>query len=76
MRKITPPLEPFFVGRAGHACEKGRSSQMFSRKQLAKLILPLVVEQFLAMTIGIADTLMVANCGEAAVSGISLVHYH
>lgn len=46
---------------------------MFSRKQLAKLILPLVVEQFLAMTIGIADTLMVANCGEAAVSGISLV---
>ena len=46
---------------------------MFSRKQLIKLILPLVVEQFLAMTIGIADTLMVATCGEAAVSGISLV---
>ena len=46
---------------------------MFSGKQLIKLILPLVVEQFLAMTIGIADTLMVATCGEAAVSGISLV---
>ena len=46
---------------------------MFSRKQLIKLILPLVVEQLLAMTIGIADTLMVATCGEAAVSGISLV---
>lgn len=46
---------------------------MFSRKDLSRLILPLVVEQFLAMTIGIADTLMVATCGEAAVSGISLV---
>ena len=46
---------------------------MFSRKQLMKLILPLVVEQLLAMTIGIVDTLMVATCGEAAVSGISLV---
>ena len=46
---------------------------MFSRKQLVKLILPLMVEQLLAMTIGIADTLMVATCGEAAVSGISLV---
>ena len=34
---------------------------MFSGKQLIKLILPLVVEQFLAMTIGIADTLMVSN---------------
>ena len=46
---------------------------MFSRKDLSRLILPLVVEQFLAMTIGIADTLMVATCGEAAVSGISMV---
>jgi putative MATE family efflux protein len=32
-----------------------------------------VIEQVLAMTIGMADTMMVASVGEAAVSGISLV---
>lgn len=46
---------------------------MFSRKQLARLIIPLVIEQVLAVTIGMADTMMVASVGEAAVSGISLV---
>ena len=46
---------------------------MFDRKSLSKLIFPLVVEQLLAVTIGMADTVMVASVGEAAVSGISLV---
>ncbi len=46
---------------------------MFSRKDLYKLIFPLIIEQLLAVTIGMADTVMVANVGEAAVSGISLV---
>ncbi len=46
---------------------------MFSRKELTRLIVPLVIEQLLAVTIGIADTIMVASCGEAAVSGVSLV---
>ena len=35
--------------------------------------MPLVIEQLLAVTIGMADTMMVANVGQAAVSGISLV---
>ena len=36
----------------------------FSNSQL-KLILPLVVEQFLAITVGLADSIMVASVGEA-----------
>lgn len=46
---------------------------MFTRKALCLLIIPLVIEQILAVTIGMADTVMVARVGEAAVSGISLV---
>lgn len=46
---------------------------MFTKKALLRLILPLIAENLLAMTVGIVDTLMVASCGEAAVSGVSLV---
>ncbi|MFA9379961.1 MAG: MATE family efflux transporter [Acetanaerobacterium sp.] len=46
---------------------------MFSRKDLTRLIIPLIIEQVFAATIGIADTLMVAKVGEAAVSGVALV---
>jgi len=48
-------------------------NRLFTDEGLRKLIFPLVIEQFLAVAMGMADTLMVANCGEAAVSGISLV---
>lgn len=48
-------------------------SPLFTSKQLKKLIFPLVIEQFLAMTIGMADTMMVTTCGDTVVSGISLV---
>ena len=47
--------------------------RMFSRADLRKLLVPLMVEQALAMTIGMADTVMVASCSEAAVSGVSLI---
>ncbi|MBQ7064277.1 MAG: MATE family efflux transporter [Firmicutes bacterium] len=46
---------------------------LFSQKQLISLIIPLVIEQLLAITVGMADTMMVSNVGEVAVSGISLV---
>ena len=46
---------------------------LFSGKDLRRLIIPLVIEQILAVTIGMADTVMVSSVGEAAVSGISLV---
>ena len=48
--------------------------ELFSKDQLLKLILPLVVEQLLAVTVGMADMIMVSSAGEAAVSGISLVN--
>lgn len=46
---------------------------VFSNKALRNLIIPLIIEQLLAVAIGVADTVMVSSCGEAAVSGISLV---
>ena len=46
---------------------------MFSRKDLVKLLAPLVVEQILAVLVGMVDVVMVAAVGEAAVSGVSLV---
>ncbi len=46
---------------------------MFSAKELRRLILPLVVEQVLLITVGMADTVMVSSVGEAAISAISLV---
>ena len=46
---------------------------MFSRKDLMKILLPLFVEQLLAVTIGMLDSMMVSSAGEAAVSGVSLV---
>lgn len=47
--------------------------ETWNRKRLIHLIIPLVIEQILAVTIGMADTVMVSSAGEAAVSGISLV---
>ena len=46
---------------------------MFSRKYLLRLIIPLIIEQLLAVTVGMADGMMVARVGEDAVSGVSLV---
>ena len=46
---------------------------LFSNTDLRKLILPLVLEQALAITVGMADTMMISSVGEAAVSGVSLV---
>ena len=46
---------------------------LFTGKPLRALILPLIVEQFLGIFVGMADTMMVASAGEAAVSGVSLV---
>ena len=46
---------------------------LFSKEDLRKLIIPLIVEQLLAVTVGLADSLMVSKVGEAAISAVSLV---
>jgi len=50
-----------------------KKNRLFSNTDLRKLILPLVLEQALAITVGMADTMMISSVGEAAVSGVSLV---
>lgn len=46
---------------------------LFSHQDLYRLIFPLFLEQLLAVAVGLADSLMVASVGEAAVSAVSLV---
>lgn len=55
------------------ATQTSQSRPLFSRQALTALILPMLLEQILSVTIGMADTLMVSGVGEAAVSSVSLV---
>ena len=45
----------------------------FSNRALKRLIVPMINEQFLAILVGMSDSIMVATVGEHAVSGVSLV---
>ncbi len=47
--------------------------EMFTNKDLRKLILPLIVEQFFQIFVGMADTFVVSYSSEADVSGVALV---
>lgn len=49
------------------------NNRLFSRKDLVRLTIPLIVDQFLQVAVGLSDSIMVARVGEAAVSGVSLV---
>ncbi len=54
--------------------EKGQNKIVFTDTDLRKLIVPLFVEQFLLVLVGIVDTFVVSYAGEVAVSGVSLVN--
>ena len=45
----------------------------FSKQDLRRLVVPLVIEQLLAITVGLFDSVMVSQVGEAAISAVSLV---
>jgi putative MATE family efflux protein len=45
---------------------------LFTKRDLGRLVWPLIGEQILSVTVGMADTVMVAYCGEAAMSGVAL----
>ena len=45
----------------------------FSNRDLRILIVPLVIEQMLAIAVGLCDSIMVSYVGEAAISAVSLV---
>ena len=61
------------AGKSNKSYERNRdeSAAMFSNADLKRLIFPLVIEQALALTVGMADVMMVSYAGEAAVSGVS-----
>lgn len=50
-----------------------KMKRFFSNEDLKKLIVPLIIDQFLQAFVGLADSIMVASVGEAAVSGVSLI---
>lgn len=49
------------------------SAYLFSNNDIKKLIIPLIIEQILTVFVGMVDSMMISSCGEAAVSGVSLV---
>ncbi len=49
------------------------AGHLFTRQALIRLIIPLMIEQALAVTIGVMDSMMVAGVGEEAISAINLV---
>lgn len=62
----------FLYKLRGHKMEITKN-YLFTKKDLTKLLIPLMIEQFLAVAVGMADSVMVASVGESAVSAVSLV---
>ena len=63
----------FLVGSEAQLAEISGRTLLFSNEDLKRLIIPLVIDQVLVRTVGMADTMMISSVGEAAISGVSLV---
>jgi putative MATE family efflux protein len=62
-------------GRDGNSQKAAMyEAKYFSDEMLRQMIVPLFLEQFLVLLVGMIDTLVVSYAGEAAVSGVSLVN--
>ena len=48
---------------------------LYSNRALLALFIPLLIEYALEFCVGLADSIMVASLGEAAISGVSLVDF-
>lgn len=69
--KQAAPVAP--AAPAAPAAPVAPHARLFSSRAIWALIIPLVIERFLDMAVGMADTVMVSSVGEAAVSGVALV---
>lgn len=49
------------------------SKPLFSGKAIAKIALPLIFQNILSITIGLADSIMVSSRGETAYAGVALI---
>ncbi len=47
---------------------------LFSKRDLIKITVPLIIQQVLSVMVGMINSMMVSSAGEAAVSGVSLVN--
>lgn len=47
---------------------------LFTKRELVKITLPLIIQQILSVMVGMINSMMVSSAGEAAVSGVSLVN--
>lgn len=56
-----------------HLIPRFEDGLMFSKRDIRRLLMPVVAETLLSYLIGLADSVMVASAGEAAVSAVSLV---
>ena len=52
---------------------KYKPHYLYSNKDLKRLIVPLILEQALAITVGMADSMMISSAGDSAVAGVTLV---
>jgi putative MATE family efflux protein len=49
------------------------SASAWDNRRLFSLLWPLIIEQILAVTMGVVDTVMVSSVGEHAVSGVNII---